>query len=56
MIGFLWKLIIFILKILFIKIYEIIDSYYLIPHKKNYNKYAITKEEDEILRTIFLRV
>jgi hypothetical protein len=38
------------------KIYEIIDSYYLIPHKKNYNKYAITKEEDEILRTIFLRV
>jgi hypothetical protein len=36
------------------KIYKIIDSYYLIPFQKNYAKFAISKEEDEIVRSIFL--
>ena len=37
------------------KIYDIIDNYYLNHFKKNFNKYAISKEEDEIVRSIFLR-
>jgi len=36
------------------KIYDIIDNYYLSHFKKNFNKYAISKEEDEIVRSIFL--
>lgn len=36
------------------KIYKIIDSYYLIPFQKNYAKFAISKEEDNIVRSIFL--
>lgn len=36
------------------KIYKIIDSYYLIPFQKNYTKFAISKEEDNIVRSIFL--
>jgi hypothetical protein len=36
------------------KIYDIIDNYYLNPFKKKFNKYAISKEEDEIVRSIFL--
>lgn len=39
---------------LYDKIYNIIDTYYLIPNNKNYKKTSITKEEDEIIRTIFL--
>jgi hypothetical protein len=34
-------------------IYEVIDSYYLIPFNKNFKKFAITKEEDSIIRSIF---
>ena len=37
------------------KIYKIIDSYYLIPFQKKYTKFAISKEEDYIIRTIFLK-
>ena len=37
------------------KIYKIIDSYYLIPFQKKYTKFAISKEEDDIVRTIFLK-
>lgn len=37
------------------KIYDIIDNYYINPFKKKFNKYAISKEEDEIVRSIFLR-
>jgi hypothetical protein len=36
------------------KIYDIIDNYYLNYLKKKFNKYAISKEEDEIVRSIFL--
>jgi hypothetical protein len=36
------------------KIYKEIDNYYLIPFQKNYTKFAISKEEDEIVRSIFL--
>jgi len=39
---------------LYEKIYKIIDSYYLIPFQKNYIKFAISKEEDNIVRSIFL--
>lgn len=35
-------------------LYKIIDSYYLIPSSKNQKKTAISKEEDTIIRTIFL--
>jgi hypothetical protein len=35
------------------KIYEIIDSFYLIPTEKKYKKTAITSDEDTILRSIF---
>ena len=34
-------------------IFEIIDTYYLIPTKKNYGRTIIPKEEDEIIRSIF---
>jgi hypothetical protein len=36
------------------KIYKEINNYYLIPFQKNYVKFAISKEEDEIVRSIFL--
>ncbi len=36
------------------KIYELIDNYYYIPLQKNYTKFPISKEEDTLLRTIFL--
>lgn len=36
-------------------LFNIIDSYYLIPFNKNLKKTAITKEEDMILRSIFLK-
>ena len=39
---------------LYEKIYKIIDSYYLIPKKKELQKTAITEEEDNIIRNIFL--
>jgi hypothetical protein len=39
---------------LYQKIYKIIDSYYLIPIEKGNKKTAITKEEDLIIRSIFL--
>ena len=42
-------------NIMYKKIYDIIDNYYLNPFKKKFNKYAISKEEDEIIRSIFLR-
>ena len=41
-------------KDLYEKIYKIIDSYYLIPFTKKYKKTAISHEEDQILRNIFL--
>lgn len=34
-------------------IFEIIDTYYLIPTKKNYGRTIISKEEDIIIRSIF---
>ena len=37
------------------KLYEIIDSYYLIPSKKKNCKTFISTEEDNIIRTIFLK-
>jgi len=37
------------------KIYKEINNYYLIPFEKNYAKFAISKEEDEIVRSIFLK-
>jgi hypothetical protein len=37
------------------KIYKEINNYYLIPFQKNYTKFAISKEEDEIVKTIFLK-
>jgi hypothetical protein len=37
------------------KIYRIIDSYYLIPMQKKYKKTAISFEEDQIIRNIFLK-
>lgn len=46
---------IYIEKSMYKKIYDIIDNYYLNPFKKKFNKYAISKEEDEIVRSIFLR-
>lgn len=45
---------IFVESELYQKIYKIIDSYYLIPFQKNYKKFAISKEEDNIVRSIFL--
>lgn len=36
------------------KIYKEINNYYLIPFQKNYTKFAISKEENEIVRSIFL--
>jgi hypothetical protein len=36
-------------------LFNIIDSYYLIPFNKNLKKTAITKEEDMILRSILLK-
>ena len=45
---------IYIEKSMYKKIYDIIDNYYLNPFKKKFNKYAISKEEDEIVRSIFL--
>ena len=45
---------IFVESELYKKIYKIIDSYYLIPFQKNYKKFAISKEEDNIVRSIFL--
>jgi len=36
------------------KIYKEINNYYLIPFQKNYTKFAISKEEDNIVRSIFL--
>jgi hypothetical protein len=41
-------------ELLYKDIYSIIDSYYLIPKTKNYKKYAISFEEDQILRSLFL--
>jgi hypothetical protein len=35
-------------------LYKIIDSYYFIPKQKNFAKTAISKEEDDIIRKIFL--
>jgi hypothetical protein len=35
-------------------LYKIIDSYYFIPKIKNFAKTAISKEEDDIIRQIFL--
>jgi hypothetical protein len=40
---------------LFNELYKLIDSYYLEPFKKNYKKFAISQEEDIILRKIFIR-
>ena len=37
------------------QLYKLIDSYYLEPFKKNYKKFAITEEEDKILRILFLK-
>ena len=37
------------------KIYKEINNYYLIPFQKNYTKFAISKEEDDIVRSIFLK-
>ena len=37
------------------KLYEIIDSYYLIPSKNKKSKTFISYEEDNIIRTIFLK-
>jgi hypothetical protein len=36
-------------------LYLIIDSYYIIPKNKNYKKFAIPFEEDQLLRTIFIK-
>ena len=36
------------------ELYELIDSYYKIPFEKGLKRTVISKEEDEILRTIFL--
>ena len=36
------------------KIYKEVNNYYLNPYQKNYTKFAISKEEDEIVRSIFL--
>jgi len=41
-------------NVMYKKIYDIIDNYYLNYLKKKINKYAISKEEDEIVRSIFL--
>jgi hypothetical protein len=38
---------------MYIKIFEIIDSFYLIPTEKKYKKTGITSDEDKILRSIF---
>ena len=37
------------------KLYEIIDSYYLIPSKNKKSKTFISYEEDNIIRIIFLK-
>jgi len=37
------------------KIYKEINNYYLNPFQKNYTKFAISKEENEIVKTIFLK-
>jgi hypothetical protein len=36
-------------------LYLIIDSYYIIPKNKNYKKFAIPFDEDQLLRTIFIK-
>jgi hypothetical protein len=36
------------------KIYNLIDNYYIIPLSKKYKKTLISKNEDTILRSIFL--
>lgn len=36
------------------KVYRLIDSYYLIPVEKKLKRTAIPKEEDELLRVLFL--
>jgi hypothetical protein len=41
-------------KDIYISLYKIIDSYYFIPISKNKKKTAISKEEDTIIRNIFL--
>ena len=41
-------------KTMYNQLYKIIDSYYLEPFEKNYKRTAISKEENDILRTIFL--
>jgi len=41
-------------KNIYTLLYKIIDSYYLIPSLKNQKKTAISKEEDIIIRSIFL--
>lgn len=38
------------------KIFNLIDSYYTIPKKKNFKKTLISKEEDTIIRLIFLQL
>lgn len=35
--------------------YKLIDSFYLIPKEKGYKKTAISKDEDELLRTLLLK-
>ena len=42
-----------LLKKDYIHLYKIIDSYYIIPFSKNL-KTAISKEENELVRNIFL--
>jgi hypothetical protein len=39
---------------LFKDLYNMIDSYYLIPISKNYKKTIIPEDEDNLLRNIFL--
>ena len=40
---------------LYNELYKLIDSYYIEPLKKNYKKFAITEEEDRILRNFFIK-
>jgi len=46
--------VIYLDKNTYTQLYNIIDSYYLIPIKKNSKITKITKEQDEIIRSIFL--
>ena len=41
--------------VLYDKLFKYIDTLYLIPSKKDINKTAIPQEEDDVLRTIFLK-